>query len=234
MTLGFLVLYPLGIYLLRSNRPTAFNLHWTMNSLGSVSVGIGAIVGFVNSRSISIAHQYLGILLVCGLAVQTVLGWRHHVVYVATHGNRTWMSTVHVILGRVVLPLGMLNIITGLLRRDYGWLIVSLTLALAVVEIVALTLFVGRARNRRLAGPGGPKGIGGARGNAVDPGMPGDEAEEYFQLTGEDDDEDDAFADLDDDDDADPEAQKKRAQDRARKEQEREEQRARLAKLDRV
>ena len=107
--------------------------------------------------------------------------------------------------------MGMVNVILGLMLRRYGWLIISLCVALAVVEIVVLTLVVGQARNRR---PGGmQKGAG----------VPtADGAEEYFQLTGDDDDEfsDDEVEGL--------------SEERMRKEAEREEQRRKLAKLDRV
>jgi hypothetical protein len=212
MTLSFLVLYPLGVFLLRSPRPTAFNLHWTVNSLASVSVGIAAIIGFVNSRSISITHQYLGILLVCALAVQTVLGWRHHIIYLQVQ-RRTWMSNVHTWLGRVVLPVGMLNIITGLLLRQYGWLTIALTIALASVEILFLIFIVGRAKARRPGalqkGPSAPTA---------------DEAEEYFQLTGADDDDDDL---TDDEATGSEGGAAQKAQDRA-------DQQKRLARLDKV
>ncbi|KAK7892648.1 hypothetical protein LTR67_006883 [Exophiala xenobiotica] len=221
MTISFLVLYPLGVYFLRSPRATAFNLHWTINSLSSVSVGLAALIGFVNSRSISVTHQYVGILIVCGLCVQTVLGWRHHVVYVSSSplgGRRTWMSLVHLWLGRVVLPFGMINIVTGLLLRHYGWLTISLTIALAAVEVIVLTLVVGRARNRR-----GPPG-GQQQHNKAAPPMGADEAEEYFQLGGDEDDED-AFSDEDD---------AAGSADRAKRDAERDEQAKRLARLDKV
>ncbi|OQU96600.1 hypothetical protein CLAIMM_02658 [Cladophialophora immunda] len=219
MTIPFVVGYPLAVYLLRSPRTsaagTAFNYHWTVNSLSSISVSIGALIGFVNSRSISITHQYIGILIVCALAVQLVLGWRHHVVFVATGGRKTWMSTVHVILGRVVFPVGIINVVSGLMLRHYGWPVISLCIALAVVEVVVLTLVVGQARKRRPGamqkGPTAPTA---------------DEAEEYFQLGGDDDDE---FSDDDDD-----ETGRLNAEERVKKEAERDEQRKKLAKLDRV
>jgi hypothetical protein len=216
MTSSFLILYPLGVYFLRTPRPTAFNLHWTINSLGSVSAGLGAIVGFINSRSISITHQYVGILIVCGLAVQTVLGWRHHIIYLQVQ-RKTWMSSVHMWLGRVVLPMGMINVITGLLLRQYGWLTVSLTIALAAVEVLVLTLVVGRARMRR-GGDGGVEGQGGPKLGQPMGLSAADEAEEYFQLTGDDDDE---FSDED-------------GAEGAGKAAERSEQQKRLAKLDKV
>ncbi|KAH0830839.1 hypothetical protein FOPE_01998 [Fonsecaea pedrosoi] len=221
LTMPFLVGYPLAVYLLRSPRTsaagTAFNYHWTVNALSSISVSIGALIGFVNSRSISIPHQYAGILIVCALAVQLVLGWRHHVVFIATGGRKTWMSTVHVILGRILFPVGIINVVTGLMLRHYGWPIISLCIALAVVEVVVLTLVVGQARKRRPGamqkGPSAPTA---------------DEAEEYFQLTGDDD--DDEFSD----DERDEETGRLNAEERAKKEAEREEQRKKLAKLDRV
>ncbi|KAJ9631177.1 uncharacterized protein PV06_04022 [Exophiala oligosperma] len=225
MTVSFLILYPLAVYFLRSSRAEAFNLHWTINSLSSVGVGVGAIVGFINSRSVSIAHQYVGILIVCALAVQTVLGWRHHVVYVSSRGgSRTWMSRVHVWLGRVVVPAGMVNVVTGLLLRHYGWLTVSLTIALAAVEVIVLTLVVGRARNRRPA----------ARNKQPkDVPIGADEAEEYFQLG--DDDDDAEFSDGDDDDgEAAAGTASGPAEERAKRDAEREEQAKRLARLDKV
>ncbi|EXJ89044.1 hypothetical protein A1O3_02108 [Capronia epimyces CBS 606.96] len=244
MTLPFLLLYPLGIYFLRSGRKTAFNLHWTVNSLGSVSVSLGALVGFVNSRSISITHQYLGILIVCALAVQTVLGWRHHIVYLSHltssgRGRTTWMAQVHVWLGRAVLPLGMLNVVSGLLLRHYGWLTVSLAIALAAVEILALALLMARARRDALRRPGASGAA--ANGSAYKLGpvaatgpSAADEAEEYFQL-GEDDDDDD-YSDDDHAGAAAGDLPSGSAADRERKEREEQklEQQKRLARLDKV
>jgi hypothetical protein len=223
MTLSFLLAYPLAVFLLRSPRTaaagTAFNYHWTLNALSSISVSIGSIIGFLNSHSISIFHQYFGILIVCALAIQTVLGWRHHVIFLASGGRKTWMGGVHVWLGRVILPAGMANVILGLLLRQYGWLTISLCIALAVVEVVVLTLVVGQARNR-LPGPFGAK----KGANAAARAQMADEAEEYFQLAGDDDD----FSDDDEEGGA------LSAEQRAKKEAEREEQRKKLARLDRV
>jgi hypothetical protein len=216
MLIPFLILYPSAIYLLRSPRTsaagTAFNYHWTLNSLASIFVSIGAFVGYYNSHSISIVHQYIGILIVGGLAVQTVLGWRHHVVYLAK-GGRTWMAGVHKVLGRVILPMGMLNVISGLLLREYGWIIVGLTIGVAAAEVVVLCLIVFQAQRRR------PAAVVTGKGASQGVGL--DEAEEYFQLAGDDD--DDEFSD----DEAGEEERRKR-------EAEKEEKAKRLAKLDRV
>lgn len=126
------------------------------------------------------------------------------------------MSWVHVWLGRIVLPLGIVNTILGLLLRHYGWLTISLTIALAAVEVIVLTLVVGRALTRR---PGAMQ-KGAAAPTA-------DEAEEYFQLTGDDDEDD--FSDEEEGG-----AAAGTDVERAKKQQDKEEQQKRLAKLDRV
>jgi len=125
---------------------------------------------------------------------------------------------VHVWLGRVVLPVSIANTVLGLLLRHYGWLTISLTVALAAVELIVLTLVVGRARSRR---------PGGTQKGPLAPTA--EEAEEYFQLEGDDEDEevDDAF-----DDDHDVEGGG--ASNLVKKQQEKEDQQKRLAKLDKV
>jgi len=220
MVIPFLILYPLGTYLIRSPRPTAFNLHWTIQSLASMSVAISSIIAFINSRSISIAHQYFGILIICALTVQTVLGWRHHVAHLQVK-RKTWMSNVHVWLGRAVLPAGMANLVSGLLLRHYGRLTVGLAIGLIAVEIIGLAILLAKARNRTRGPPGSQRTAAG--------GPPtGDEAEEYFQLAGDDD--DDSFSGDDDDDNG----REGEAAKRATKLEEKREQQKKLAQLDKV
>ena len=218
MILSFLFLYPLGTYFLRSGRPTAFNYHWTLQSLGSASVLISAIVGYINSHSISIVHQYMGLAIVLALVIQTVLGWRHHVFFVQTK-RKNWLSPAHIWLGRLVFPIGFANIFTGLKLRQYGWFTILLVLVVMVLEILFLFWFIRGAsvRNARLDLAGGPKAVGGQ----TDPALAAAE-EEYFQLAGDD----DEFSDSDD-------GGGKQAE-RERTDREREERGRRLAALDKV
>ena len=193
MVLAFLALYPLGTYLIHAPRPDAFNLHWTVQALGSCSVLISSIIAYLNSHSISIPHQYAGIVIVLAIVGQGVLGWRHHVKFLATK-ERTWMSRIHKYLGRVLLPLGFINILTGLSLRGYGWFTTFLVGAVMIVELAGLSyyLFMASRRNARMdQGVGGIGGVG-AGGKEM---MTGADAEEYFQLAGDDDDE---FSDSDD------------------------------------
>ncbi|ETN38098.1 uncharacterized protein HMPREF1541_07722 [Cyphellophora europaea CBS 101466] len=220
MVFAFLIMYPLGTYLLRSGRPTAFNFHWTIQALGSAAVGISAIIGYFNSHSISITHQYAGLVIVLALASQILLGWRHHVFFVQTKG-KNWLSPAHIWLGRVVLPLGFVNIITGLKLRQYGWFTILLVVVVMLVELVGLFWYVrgARARNARIDAGAGNKGM--------PIGQTGAEAEEeYFQLAGDD----DEFSDSDGEE-ASAGGRANGAQSRA---EEKREQSKRLAQLDKV
>lgn len=223
MILAFLLLYPLGVYLLRSPRPTAFNFHWTLQALGTTTVFIGALVGYFNSHGISIWHQYLGFAILALLAVQVLLGWRHHVGYVATK-TKGWFSPAHVWLGRGVGVAGCVNIFSGLNLRGYGWFTILLVVLVMVLEALGLVWYIRgvRVRNARIdAGAGG-----GARGKGiVDPADAAAE-EEYFQLAGDDDD-----GEFSDSDAGETEAEGAAARTRA---QERREQNQRLAQLDKV
>ena len=178
MILSFLVLYPLGAYFIRSGRPTAFNLHWTVQALGTVSLFVGALVGYVNSRSISIWHQYIGIFLTVGVLAQVVLGWRHHVAYLQTH-SPTILGKMHRVTGRIILPLGFVNIVTGLLLRGFGWFTITLVVLAMIVEVAFLVFVL-------VFGKGGQGRIPGENKRSAAPTA--DEAEEYFQLAGDDDD----------------------------------------------
>jgi hypothetical protein len=188
MILAFVLLYPLGTYLLRSGRPTAFNFHWTVQALGSIAVAIGAVIGYFNSHGISIWHQFFGIAIVLSLGAQVLLGWRHHMHFVTTK-TKNWLSPAHIWLGRVALPAGFINIVSGLKLREYGWFTILLVVAVMVLELAGLFWYIrgARVRNARI-----DAGAGAAGRKAVI-----DEAaaeEEYFQLAG-DDDEADGFSD---------------------------------------
>lgn len=214
----FFIGYPLGIYLLRSSKQQAaglsFNYHWTVQALATVGLAIGIFIGYLQSRSISLTHQYVGIFIAFCIGAQMLLGWRHHVKFLSAK-RKTWLSKMHIGLGRVVMPLAFVNILSGMKLRHYGWFTMLLVLALAVIEIVFFAVYLRRSHVRR-------NKMGGAavaeQLKAQGPGQD-DDAEEYFQLAGEDDD----LSDLSDGEDA---ISKKRHQ--------KQEENERLAKLDRV
>lgn len=222
MCVSFLFLYPLGAALIRTSDPRAFNFHWTTQAFASVLVGVGAILGYWQSSSISVAHQYLGIAIVLAIAAQIFLGWRHHVQYLQVQ-RKTGLIRVHVWLGRSVFVAGLVNVVMGLLLRRYTQWVIFLTCAFILLEVVGMLYVLGRGEILRLAKiPGGKGKARGVYGGGAEEGMTAREAEEYFQLAeGEDEEEDDLSEDGG------------HRQGMTKAEEKRDQQR-RLAKLDRV
>jgi hypothetical protein len=177
MTAAFLVLYPMGAILIRSGDSRAFNFHWTTQAFGSVVVVLGAIIGVIQSSRISVTHQYLGFAIMASITMQILLGWRQHVRWLGTK-TKSWLSTGHVWLGRAVLAAGYVNLVLGMILRRYGRA-TMLGLVVAIVGEVALLLFM-MGRLKRVQ-----KEEGNRPGRSGNPEL--DEAEEYFQLVGEDD-----------------------------------------------
>jgi hypothetical protein len=177
MTVAFLVLYPVGAILVRSGDSRAFNFHWTTQAFASVFVVLGAIIGVMQSSSISVLHQYLGFAIVVGIALQILLGWRQHTRWLATR-TKSSLSTGHIRLGRVLLAAGYVNLVLGMVLRRYGRA-TMLALVLAIFADVLLLFFM-MGRLKRVQ-----KGEGNRPSQSGNPEL--DAAEEYFQLVGEDD-----------------------------------------------
>ena len=217
MCLAFMVLYPLGAALIRTSDPRAFNFHWTTQAFASVIVFIGAVVGYWQSSSISVAHQYFGIGIILAIAGQLFLGWRHHVGYLKVQ-RKTGVIRIHVWLGRCVFVAGFVNIVMGLLLRRYTQWVIFLTCAVVIVEVIGMLYVLGRGEILKLAKiPGKTRDV---YGNNAEEGMTAREAEEYFQLVGDEDIED-GLSDNGD-------------ERNMTKEQEKRDQQRRLARLDRM
>jgi hypothetical protein len=190
MCLSFLFLYPLGASLIRTSDPRAFNFHWTTQAFASLLVGVGALLGYWQSSSISVAHQYLGIGIVVAIVGQMALGYRHHVQYLLV-ARKTAVIRVHVWLGRTIFIAGFVNIVMGLLLRRYTQWVIFLTCAVMLLEVVGMLYVLGRGEILKLAKIPGGKGKGrGVYVGGAEEGMTAREAEEYFQLTGAEDEED--------------------------------------------
>ena len=187
MTVAFLVLYPVGAILIRSGDSRAFNFHWTTQAFASVFVALGAVIGVMQSSSISVTHQYLGFAIIASIGLQILLGWRQHVRWLGAK-SKSWFSTGHVWLGRTVLTAGYVNLVLGMILRRYGRA-TMLGLVVAIVAEVTLLLFMmGRLKRQQKS-----EGLRPARSHNSEL----DEAEEYFQLVGDDD--DDGWSDDDQD-----------------------------------
>ena len=111
---SFVIVFPLGVIGLRFGFRGAFHIHWILQSLAATACLIGLILAITLSvtgieySSFSEAHQIIGIIAVAVLLVQAPLGYRHHQMYKAI-GARTWVSHLHLWIGRSVIVLGMVN-----------------------------------------------------------------------------------------------------------------------------
>ena len=177
MTVVFLVFYPMGAILIRSGDSRAFNFHWTTQAFASVFVVLGAIIGVSQSSSISVAHQYLGFAIMAIIALQILLGWRQHVRWLTTM-TKSWFNTGHIWLGRTVLGAGYVNLVLGMILRQYGRATMLGLVVAIFAEVAVLFLMMGRLKRVR-------KEEGVRPGQSGNPEL--DEAEEYFQLVGDDD-----------------------------------------------
>ncbi|KAF2139775.1 iron reductase domain protein, partial [Aplosporella prunicola CBS 121167] len=118
MGVAFCLLFPLGTVLIRSGAAAAFTRHWMAQAAGSVLVALGLVAGLLLRPRVDTLHQSVGIAVVGVLAAQALLGWLHHVRFVAL-GRRTWVSDAHVWVGRAVVPVACANLVLGLALA--GW-----------------------------------------------------------------------------------------------------------------
>ncbi|KAL5337875.1 hypothetical protein BJX70DRAFT_367939 [Aspergillus crustosus] len=137
MSAAFLILYPAGVFAMRSGSPKAFHSHWILQLIASFFVLVGVAIGLIRAHKISSLHHYIGLIVAVSSIVQIVLGWRHHFLFVQIK-RRQWASHGHVWLGRVFLLLGWTNVILGLLLTGRGWKLISL--ATSFISVVAFAL----------------------------------------------------------------------------------------------
>ena len=147
MGLAFLVLFPIGVVALRSDSTRSFQLHWILQLAGTLSTILGALIALLLHPQIIHLHQIIGIFMVIFLTIQGLLGWKHHLVFVRT-GRRGTITTMHMWLGRSMMTLGPINVISGLILRDISkpsLLVLSLAMCM---EIAGVSRYVHNARIR--------------------------------------------------------------------------------------
>ena len=144
----FLVFMPAAVVALRSSTPRSFQLHWSLQLVAGLCFASGMALALYLHSDIIHVHQWVGLVLGGLLAGQAVLGWRHHMTFLSTK-RRTWFSTAHIWLGRVILPVGALNLILGMLLRNVMALWVIAAAVLIAMEAAALIIYVRRASARQ-------------------------------------------------------------------------------------
>jgi hypothetical protein len=112
MIFAFVGLMPIGILILRVlNSPRWHGLNQALSvvvALIGACLGIYAGTMFNRSKNFDSAHQIIGLIIIVAMIGQFVLGFLHHRMYKKTLAP-TKLAPIHVWLGRVVIPAGIVN-----------------------------------------------------------------------------------------------------------------------------
>ncbi|KAI9376040.1 hypothetical protein BJX61DRAFT_491690 [Aspergillus egyptiacus] len=148
MSAALLVVFPVGVFAMRSGSKKAFQYHWILQLLSSVLLLIGMALGLIRAHKISSIHHWIGIAVSISSLIQILLGWRHHILFVRIR-RRQWASYGHIWLGRAFLLLGWTNVITGLLLTGRGWSYIVVAVCTVIIDALALTGWLWFATRRR-------------------------------------------------------------------------------------
>lgn len=168
MVLTFVGFFPFGILVLRLGSWVRW--HAVNQGLGLIGVIVGFGLGvhtsyFYNrSKKFNSAHQVIGILLFIFVIAQFALGFMHHRVYKKTQ-QPTKLAPVHVWMGRVIIPVGVMNAFLGFKLAQspqYNYVLAGLVVFLFPVMILILFTkrFISKRWSRQQAKDGG-QGQGG-------------------------------------------------------------------------
>ncbi|CAK4033797.1 Hypothetical predicted protein [Lecanosticta acicola] len=186
MALAFMLLLPAGVIGLRSGSSQGFIIHWTIQLTASFLILVGFSLGLMKHRRVDTVHQCVGIGLAALVGAQGLLGYWHHARFVRLK-RRTWVSHLHVWLGRVFMLTGWVNLVTGLrlrgLKSDSG-LVIS-TIIIGCLEGICLFVAVRWLQVRRAQ-------------TAYQPVWVREGDKDSFALAGDMDDEESECADADD------------------------------------
>lgn len=147
---AFLLLFPAGVIGLRVGSPKSFTYHWGIQLCASILLLLGLGLGLLKDRKFNSTHQWVGIALASSIGIQGLLGWWHHRRFVRLH-RRTWVSHVHIWLGRLVMVAGWGNVVSGLLLRGYkkNSAIVIIVIIIVCMQAVGLSGWTYRVQRNR-------------------------------------------------------------------------------------
>lgn len=159
--LAFAFVFPVGGIIIRALRWRAtlwLHAGWQAAGLAMAVVTLGTGVykaldeGYLSGPSLKY-HTVLGILSICGVALQPVTGWAHHLLFKRSGGRTAW-SYAHVLWGIAMVTLGTINGAFGLVleHRETKYIIVYGVLAGAVwAAWMALSVFAQLTRGKKRA-----------------------------------------------------------------------------------
>ncbi|KAH8202957.1 hypothetical protein TruAng_002903 [Truncatella angustata] len=162
MIFCFVGLFPFGILVVRLGNWVRW--HAVNQGLAAIGVIIGFGLGvhissFYNrSKGFGDAHQVIGILLFILVLGQFVLGFMHHRIYKKTQ-QPTKLAPVHVWMGRVIIPVGVINAFLGFRfaqSPQYNYILAGLVIFFfPVFALILITKkFIQKRRNKNKAASG--------------------------------------------------------------------------------
>lgn len=149
MGAAFLVLLPAGVIGIRSGSTKAFKYHWVLQLVATIFTALGMTTGLLLSKRITTYHQAEGLAIMGSLILQGLLGWQHHRSYLKS-GERTYISYIHIWLGRLVIVAGWTNLFTGLVLRGYPKKYLAIMVTVIGAELVGIIVFMWWRYTRQL------------------------------------------------------------------------------------
>lgn len=190
MGTAFMLLFPLGAVAMRSGWAAAFKYHGWIQLVASVMVWTGVVIGLIMSRGgqFDTPHQAAGLVLAVVLVLQGVLGWKHHLDYLRIR-RRTWISHVHIWIGRAAVLGGWGNILAGLALAGHGRA-GKVMAGLMMLKLVGGSIWMWAVKSRT-----GRTADARARARNAEAAKWSDDSGKYFSVghseDGDDDDDDD-------------------------------------------
>ncbi|ORY57532.1 uncharacterized protein BCR38DRAFT_354536 [Pseudomassariella vexata] len=157
MAIAFVILYPLGSILM----PVLgkWMLHGAWQGVTFVLMWVGFAIGIVIVQRMETGlvqtHTIFGTVIVCLMVLQPVLGYMHHRHYVQ-HQARGAISYAHIVYGRVLMMLGVVNGGLGLqLANASNNLVIAYSVVAAIVFVLYVAVKGFTSFRKRRSGAGG-------------------------------------------------------------------------------
>jgi hypothetical protein len=167
MCCAFVVLFPLAALAVRvppSIRVTRLHAPWQLANLAIAVSGAGLGIALAKKRHIPIGHTphtIVGLVVVgCLLLVQPAMGWLQH-LHSRKTARRSPFGWMHVLLGRVLLILGVINGGCGFsLAHDHQYKAYIVVVAVVGTFYIAVLVWNWFSSKRQLRTQNADKGEG--------------------------------------------------------------------------
>ena len=140
LLVAFLLVFPVGIIAIKSSSTGALKYHWVVQVTAFIFTTAGIIIGLVLSPNIrSSRHKQLGVIIGFLLSLQLLRGWCHHDIFSKIH-RHTWISTMHIWLGRFIIGAGWYNLVIGVSLGEFEDKRVHVIVVIVCIEAIVLVV----------------------------------------------------------------------------------------------